>query len=259
MSSSLQRLMSLDQRVAVVTGGAVGAGAAIASRLAEGGASVVVADLDLNAAERTAAAQGERTSAAAVDIGSAQSVRALAQTVLDRHGRVDIWVNNAGVYPRDPLLTMSPERWQRVIDVNLTGTFLCSQAAGRLMTDGGRGGVIVNVASLSAYRAPSPDMSHYVASKAGVVGLTRSLAVELGPARVRVVAVAPSFIRTDNAVKLLGGNETSTALAEFSNRTPLRRVVEADDVATVVYFAVSDLAAMVTGSVLLVDGGQLAS
>lgn len=255
--SSLEELTSLRNRVGVVTGGAAGVGTAVVRRLVEAGARIVVADLDEAAAARVADDLGDRAVAHTVDIASQESVAELARAVADRFGRLDLWINNAGVYPRDSLLDMPESRWRHVVDVNLSGTFFCSQAAARLMTQYGGGGVIVNIASLSAFRAPAANMTHYVASKAGVVGMTRSLAVELGPFGIRVLGVAPAFVPTPNAVELLERDGMHGAVETFAARTPLRRVLDPDDLARVVYFAVSDLAGMMTGSTLLVDGGQL--
>jgi NAD(P)-dependent dehydrogenase (short-subunit alcohol dehydrogenase family) len=254
---TLAELTSLTDRVAVVTGAGAGVGSAIARRLAEAGASVVVADIDTAAAQRVADELGPPAVAHPLDVTSEQSVEGVVAVVAERFGRLDAWVNNAGVYPRDDLLSMAEDRWRHVLDVNLSGTFLCSRAAARPMIDSGRGGVIVNLASLSAFRAPSANMTHYVASKAGVVGLTHSLAVELGPHAIRVVGVAPAFVPTDNALELLERDGVSDPVPVFAERMPLRRVLEPDDVARVVFFAVSGLASMVSGSTLLVDGGQL--
>jgi NAD(P)-dependent dehydrogenase (short-subunit alcohol dehydrogenase family) len=255
---TLAELTSLRDRVAVVTGAGAGIGAAIARRLAEAGASVVVADIDGGAARQTADALDPRAMACVVDVTSERSVAQLVATVAERFGHLDAWINNVGVYPRDDLLTMPEAQWRRVLDINLSGTFLCSRGAARLMIDSGRGGVIVNLASLSAYRAPSANLTHYVASKAGVVGMTRSLAVELGPHGIRVVGVAPAFVPTDKAVAMLAENGVPDPVPSFAGRAPLRRVLDPDDVARVVFFAVSGLAAMVSGSTVLVDGGQLA-
>jgi NAD(P)-dependent dehydrogenase (short-subunit alcohol dehydrogenase family) len=254
---TLAELTSLRDRVAVVTGAGGGIGTAIAQRLAEAGAAVVAADIDDAAARQVADALGPPALPCAVDVTSEESVDQLVATVASRFGRLDAWVNNAGVYPRDDLLTMPEARWRHVLDINLHGTFLCSRAAARAMIESGRGGVIVNLASLSAYRAPSANMTHYVTSKAGVVGMTRSLAVELGPHGIRVVGVAPAFVPTDNAVALLAEDGVHDPVPTFAARAPLRRVLDPDDVARVVFFAVSGLAAMVSGSTVLVDGAQL--
>jgi NAD(P)-dependent dehydrogenase (short-subunit alcohol dehydrogenase family) len=255
---SLTELMSLAGRVAVVTGAAVGVGAAISARLVEAGASVVLADLDEAGARGTAAGLHEtRAAGHVVDVSEPESVGELAEFARARFGPPDIWVNNAGIYPRAGVLDMRPDQWRRVLDTNLNGAFYGSQAAGRMMAPRG-GGVIVNVASASAFRAPAADLSHYVASKAGVVGLTRSLAVELGPSGIRVLAVAPVLVPTRNALELLGGRDAEAAVAATAARIPLRRVPQPDDIARVVLFAASGLASMVSGSTLVVDGGQLA-
>ena len=257
MKPTLAELTSLQDRVAVVTGAGGGIGAAIAQRLAEAGASVVTADIDGSAARRVADGLGPRAVPGTVDVTSEDSVARLVATVAGQFGRLDAWINNAGVYPRDDLLTMPEARWRHVLDINLHGTFLCSRAAARLMIESGRGGVIVNLASLSAYRAPSANMTHYVTSKAGVVGMTRSLAVELGPHGIRVVGVAPAFVPTDMAVALLAKDGVHDPVPSFAGRAPLGRVLDPDDVARVVFFAASGLAAMVSGSTVLVDGAQL--
>jgi NAD(P)-dependent dehydrogenase (short-subunit alcohol dehydrogenase family) len=254
---SLASLTSLAGRAGVVTGAAAGVGAAVARRLVEAGAQIVVADIDVAGAERAAARLGSGSVACGVDVADEDSVNALAAFAQAQFGHIDLWVNNAGIYPRDSLLDMPAERWRHVLDTNLSGTFFGSRAAARSMTAAGRRGVIVNIASLSAYRAPSADLTHYVASKAGVVGLTRGLAAELGPQGIRVLGVAPAFVATDNALALLAQEGIHDALTSFAARSPLRKVLEPDDLARVVYFAVSDLASMMTGSTLLVDGGQL--
>lgn len=255
---SLSELTSLADRVAVVTGAAVGVGAAIAARLVEAGASVVLADLDEAGAHDAAVGlHGSRAAGHVADVSVPESVRELAEFTRERFGPPDIWVNNAGIYPRADVLHMRPDQWRRVLDTNLSGAFYGSQAAARTMAPRG-GGVIVNVASASAFRAPSADLSHYVASKAGIVGLTRSLAVELGPSGIRVLAVAPVLVPTRNALNLLGTGDTEAAVAATAARIPLRRVPQPDDIARVVLFAASELASMMSGSTLVVDGGQLA-
>jgi NAD(P)-dependent dehydrogenase (short-subunit alcohol dehydrogenase family) len=255
---SLSELISLTGRVAVVTGAAVGVGAAISARLVEAGARVVLADLDEAGARGRAAALHEtRAAGHVVDVSAPESVRELADFTRERFGEPDVWVNNAGIYPRAGVLDMRPEQWRRVLDTNLDGAFYGSQAAARMMATRG-GGVIVNIASASAFRAPSADLSHYVAAKAGIVGLTRGLAVELGPLGIRVLAVAPVLVPTRNALHLLGTQDAGAAVEATAARIPLRRVPQPDDIARVVLFAVSGLASMMSGSTLLVDGGQLA-
>jgi NAD(P)-dependent dehydrogenase (short-subunit alcohol dehydrogenase family) len=255
---SLSELTSRAGRVAVVTGAAAGVGAAITARLVEAGASVVLADLDEAGARSTAAGvHVTRAAGHTVDVSAPESVQELAEFTRQRFGEPDVWVNNAGIYPRAGVLDVRPDQWRRVLDTNLNGAFYGSQPAARMMASRGSG-VIVNVASASAFRASSADLSHYVASKAGVVGLTRSLAVELGPLGIGVLAVAPVLVPTRNALSLLAEQNVGAAVEATVARIPLRRVPQPDDVARVVLFAASGLASMMSGSTLLVDGGQLA-
>ena len=169
-----------------------GIGRACCIRLAEAGAAVVVADLDEEAARKTAAAIGPRATGAALDVRNAASVRTLVERTLNRQRQIDVWVNAAGVYPTSPLLDLSDEEWDLVLDTNLRGTFFGAREAARAMAARDAGGVIVNVSSTAAYRAEAPGAAHYVASKFGVRGLTQALAVELGPHGIRVLGVAPT-------------------------------------------------------------------
>jgi NAD(P)-dependent dehydrogenase (short-subunit alcohol dehydrogenase family) len=254
----LSGLLDLSGRVAVVTGGARGIGGACCARLAEAGAAVVVADLDLEAARGAAAALAPLGAAAEVDVRKEASLRALADHVLASHGRLDVWVNAAGIYPTTPVADLGRAAWDEVLDVNLRGTFLAAREAARVIAAGGRGGVIVNISSTAAHRIDAPGAAHYAASKFGVRGLTRALALELGPAGIRVLEVAPT-------VTLTPGLEAQRAALEGSGFTleglgpslPLGRVAVPDDVARVVLFCATDLAALMTGSTLAVDAGEL--
>jgi NAD(P)-dependent dehydrogenase (short-subunit alcohol dehydrogenase family) len=244
--------------VAVITGGAHGIGSSCCSRLAEAGARVVVADIDEKAARETASAIGARAGAAAVDVREAASVRALVERAHDEHGRLDVWVNAASVYPTSPLLELSEQDWELVLDTNLRGTFLGAREAARAMIAGDRGGVIVNVSSTAAYRAEAPGAAHYVASKFGVRGLTQALAVELGPHGIRVLAVAPTVTLTPGLEAERSSLESAGfALEELGPSLPLGRVAVPDDVARVVLFCACDLSLLMTGSTLLVDAGEL--
>src|SRR5262245_40555767 len=203
---SLAELWSLAGRRAVVTGGARGIGRAIAERFAEAGASLVLADLDLPAARAAAAEVGARhgvaAHAAAVEVAESASMAALAGRAVELFGGIDVWVNNAGIYPSAPLLEIAHDEWDRVIAVNVRGCFLGAQEAARRMAAAGRGGVIVNVASTGCVKA-APGVAHYITSKHGVVGLTKALAVELGPLAIRVLAIAPSMTRTEGRAAFL--------------------------------------------------------
>jgi NAD(P)-dependent dehydrogenase (short-subunit alcohol dehydrogenase family) len=254
----LRALLDLGGRVAVVTGGARGIGHACCTRLAEAGAAVVVADVDLAAARAAAEALAPPASAAAVDVRDGRSLGELVDLVLARLGRLDVWVNAAGIYPTAPVAELGQEAWDEVLDVNLRGTFLGAREAARAMTDGGRGGVIVNVSSTAAYRIDAPGAAHYAASKFGVRGLTRALARELGPAGIRVLEVAPTVTLTPGLEAQRRGLEgAGFALEELGPALPLGRVAVPDDVARVVLFCASDLAALMTGSTLAVDAGEL--
>jgi NAD(P)-dependent dehydrogenase (short-subunit alcohol dehydrogenase family) len=256
--SPLEHLLSLTGRVAVVTGGARGIGLACCSRLAEAGARVVVADADDRAAAEAAARIGGAAGAVALDVRDATSVRSVVERAELAHGGIDVWVNCAGVYPVSPLLELSEERWDDVVDVNLRGTFIGAREAARSMVAAGRGGVIVNIASTAAYRADAPGASHYVASKFGVRGLTKSLAVELGGHGIRVLAVAPTVTLTPGIEEKREELERAGfALEGLAERLPLGRVAVPDDIARVVVFCASDLSLLMTGSTLLVDAGEL--
>jgi NAD(P)-dependent dehydrogenase (short-subunit alcohol dehydrogenase family) len=254
--ASLAELVALTGRVAVVTGGARGIGHACCERLAEAGATVVVADLDNAAATETAEALGAL--AAAVDIRDAASVQALAERAVDETGRLDVWVNAAGVYPASPLLELSDDAWELVVGTNLRGTFLGARDAARAMVACGNGGVIVNVSSTAAFRVEAPGAAHYVASKFGVRGLTKALAAELGPHGIRVLEVAPTVTLTPGLEEQREALESAGfALDDLGTKLPLGRVAVPDDVARVVLFCACDLSLLMTGSTLAVDAGEL--
>ena len=255
--TSLADLVSLEGRTAVVTGGAAGIGKAIATRFAEAGAHVTIADLDLDAAERTA--EGLKLATAVpLDASNSKQNMDVADQVVAEHGRLDIWVNNAGIYPFNDLVDMTPEQWHTVISLNLDGVFFGSRAAMRPMVEAGRG-VIINLASTAGYGAEGVGIAHYTATKHGVRGLTKALAFELGPKGVRAVAIAPTLIETPgtlaNKDAISAGMGAADAHAEFAKQIPARRIGYPDDVARVAYFLASDLAGFVSGDTILVDGG----
>ena len=261
---SIAQLVSLEGKVAAVTGGGRGIGLAIARRLAEAGADVMVGDLDKESAEAAAEQLltfGHRAVGAELDVADELSIVQFADRVKLEFGTVDVWVNNAGIFPTVPLLDMTEQQWDKVLDVNLKGTFLGAREAAKRMIADGHGGVIVNLASTAGFKAAGPGVAHYVSSKHGVRGLTKSLAVELGQYGIRVLAVAPTLIDTPGiaegrqAFKEAGLGDIIDSMGA---REPLGRAGVSDDVARVALFCASDLAMLMTGSTLAVDAGDLA-
>jgi NAD(P)-dependent dehydrogenase (short-subunit alcohol dehydrogenase family) len=248
-------LLRLDGRCAVVTGAARGLGRSIAERLAEAGAGIVLGDLDGDAAAAAASEIAERWSVPAIglaaDVVEVDDVERLGQAARDLRGRLDIWVNNAGIFPIANPVTATREAVERILGVNVVGTHLGCQVAVKNM-DGGTG-VIVNIASTAAFHGAGA----YVASKWAVRGMTQGLASRLGPDGIRVVAVAPTAMDTPGVQTVRKSPKMATMYDELADRLPLRRLPSTDEVANAVLFLASDAAAMITGVVLPVDGGEL--
>ncbi|WP_026564775.1 SDR family NAD(P)-dependent oxidoreductase [Bacillus sp. UNC41MFS5] len=261
---TLQELISLKGKTAVVTGGASGIGFAISKRLAEAGANVIIADLNEEAATKVAKELSEtyntNNNGLHLNVKEPDSIVALVQKSVELTGRLDIWVNNAGIYPSKPILEINNDEWDLVHDLNLKGTFIGAREAAKVMIEKDIKGVIINLASTAAFNASNgANPAHYVSSKHGVSGLTKSLAVELGPKGIRAVAVAPTLTET-GGVELKRKNDLGmdAALNAYAQNIPLGRLGKPDDIAKTVLFAASELASFVTGSTLLADGGDIA-
>ncbi len=261
----LADLWSLAGRVCVVTGAAQGFGAAIAGRLAEAGAAVAVADINETAAraaaERIAAKTGGTCIGHRVDVSDETSVSALFGAVESRLGPVDVLVNNAGVFSNYLATEMPRDEFARIIDVNVTGGFLCARAAARTMKPRAAG-VIINVASVDAQAPSAEGLLHYTTSKHAIAGLTRSLAMELAPHGIRVNAVCPGAAMTEGTIEFVKagapqGIDLEAQWAGIVDRTPLGRLCRPDDVGRAAVFLASDMAEFITGTLLAVDGGIL--
>ncbi len=243
----------LDGKIALVTGGSRGIGRAICLRLAEAGAAVGINYSATNPSDLVAAIeeQGGRALAVEADVSQKPAVELMVATVVDHFGGLDILVNNAGICPFHDFLDMPEELWDRVQDVNLKGTFLCSQAAARVMVDQGRGGRIISVSSISALVGGGMQ-THYTPTKAGIHSLMQSIAIVFGPHGITCNSVMPGAIETDINRDDLSDPEKR---AYFQQRIPLGRVGQPDDIAGPVVFLASDAARYVNGAGILVDGG----
>jgi len=250
-------LFRLADRTAVITGGGSGLGRAISVGFAQAGASVAVADISFETALETAnmiRAQGGQAFAEKLDVTKRCEVETLISKLSQQWNSLDILVNSAGRAIRGTALDYKEEDWAAIIDVNLTGTFFCSQAAGRRMVSQRRG-KIINIASIGGFIA-YPGSIAYLASKGGVVQLTRGFAIELAPYNVQVNAIAPSLFDTPMVVSTRSDAESQRY---FMDRTPAGRKGRPEEITGAAIFLAADCSSMVTGHTLAVDGGYLSA
>ncbi len=248
----------LDNKIAVVTGAARGIGLAISEALAEAGARVVLTDMNresLDGAVKALSEKGYPVEGELLDVTDQAAVQRVHDAVVARHGRVDVLVNNAGIaISNHPAETMSDEVWKKVIDVNLNGVFWCCRAFGKSMLERGSG-AIVNVRSMSGFIVNRPqEQANYNASKAAVHHLTRSLAAEWGARGVRVNSVAPTYIDTEMNSYVY---QDAEMYRHWVGGTPMNRLGRVDEVASVALFLASDASSLMTGSIVLADGGYV--
>jgi 3-oxoacyl-[acyl-carrier protein] reductase len=247
--------MRCEGKIVLVTGAQRGIGQAVAIRFAQAGADVAVNFLDDQPAAEAIAAQivslGRRCCLVQADVSQSAQVRQMVVTVERELGPIDVLVNNAAIFPRASFLELAEEAWDAVLGVNLKGSFMCAQEVTRRMVDAQRPGVVINLSSGAPYRG-SMRSTAYMASKLGVVGLTRGMTRDLAPHRIRVNAVAPGV--TDTAMPRLG--QTEAQLAELAQRLPAGRLAEPEEIADVIVFLATDEARHLNGQLIHVNGGD---
>ncbi len=248
--------MNFEGKVVLITGAGRGIGRELAAAFAARGAMVAANDItpvNLDQTVEQISSTGGRIKDFVTDISKKMPVQAMVSRILDEWGRIDILVNNAGVEPHSPLLDLDAWDWQRTIDVNLSGAFFTTQTVGRVMREQG-GGIIVNIASIAGRAHGLKDRSAYVASKMGLIGLTRESARELAAYNIRVNAVCPGVIETEMTAEL---RQNEAMVAKWLEDIPQNRLGQPGDVAGLVIFLCSDEAGYITGQAINVDGGKV--
>ena len=252
--------MDLKDKVAIITGARRGMGKSHALTLARAGAKVVVADISKEDCEKVVdeiTKAGGKAMAVKCDVTKKEEADEMVEKAIEKFGKVDILVNNAGICQFKPFFELTEEEWDRTLDINLKGYFLCAQAAAKEMAKQ-KSGVIINIASVAMGQQGIgfPNIVHYCASKGGIVGMTEALAVELAPYNIRVNAISPGMIETPMIDPVKQDPKIMEAMLA---RVPMRRVGKPEEVSNLVLFLASDVSSYMTGSTVVIDGGWLAS
>jgi 3-oxoacyl-[acyl-carrier protein] reductase len=242
--------MVLSGNVALVTGGASGIGAGIARRFVKEGAFVIIGDVDVKTGENTVQSLGDNARFVSLDVSDENNVNEVIENVLSEHAKIDILINNAGITNDKLLLRMTQEDWQRVVSVNLTGTFLVTRAVIKSMVKN-RCGRIINIASVVGL-VGNPGQANYSASKAGILGFTKSCAKELAGRNITVNAIAPGFIETRMTDVL-----SDEVKEQYIKNIPAKRFGTVDDIASLALYLSSKEASYITGQTICVDGGMV--
>jgi len=262
-NKTISEIFNLSGKTAVVTGGAMGIGYGIVKRLYGAGANVVIADIDKKVGEEKAKELGGKGKNQVIfiktDVSLEKDVKNLIDKAVKEFGRLDIFVNNAGIFPSKLVLDMDLALWEKIQAINLRGVFLCCREAGKVMVKNGKGN-IVNIASIDALHPSMPGLAAYDASKHGVWGFTKNFALEVAKQGVRVNAIAPGGISTEGVQKMneggAGANQEE-ATKQFTQRIPLGRFGQPDEIALAVLFLASEASSYMTGAMIVVDGGFL--
>ncbi|MCL4415227.1 MAG: SDR family oxidoreductase [Actinobacteria bacterium] len=264
--NSISKMLDLSGKTAIVTGGAIGIGLGIAERLGEAGANVVIANRTKEEGEKASLdleAKGYKVKAICIDISDEEMVKKLVEGTVSLFGSVDILVNNAGIYPCIPIIKMELPDFEKVIAINLKGVFLTTKYVSQQMIKQGKGGKIINITSIDAIHPSMVGLACYDASKHGVWGFTKNVALELAPHKIWVNAIAPGGIATPGVAKMQqptpAGADQAKAIEAFLAGIPMHRMGEPDDIGKVALFLASDMSSYMTGSQIVVDGGFLLS
>jgi len=262
----VSKFLDLTGKTAIVTGGALGIGFGITARLAEAGANVVIANRTKEEGEKAAldlTAKGFKVKAICTDVSKEETVKNLVIETVNDFGSIDILVNNAGIYPSIPVSKMSLDEFDKILSVNLKGVFLTTKYSSEQMIKQGKGGNIINITSIDALHPSMIGLAAYDASKHGVWGFTKNVALELAPHKIWVNAIAPGGIATPGVAKMQqpqpAGIDQAKMIEGFLSGIPMHRMGEADDIGKVVLFLASNMSSYMTGSQIVVDGGFLLS